>query len=243
MALQAQQICVLARQIAKCPNYLPQSGLLLNSILSDLCQTYDLDLAKKALNFNLTPAAGPIGNPNVQLASGPFGLPAEYLRTKIGDVFYFPNGLGSDPRELTPIDLAEFDGLVQQAGFQNFPVYWVTDMSQSPPIAYVWPPASGSYPLMVRYYSQMADITTPETSATVPWFPNQEYLRKKLAASLMEVTGDSRHRAFDLEADGVLRDYLRMKDDSTNRAQHVRLDPRRFGAAWNRLPKSKFFGY
>jgi hypothetical protein len=243
VALQAQQICTLARQVAKGPGFTLQSGELLNSILADLCQKYDLDLAKKTLNFNLTPAAAHIGNLNAQLASGPFILPADYLRTKIGDVLYFPNGLGNFPLRLTPIDLGEFDGLVQQAGFQNFPVFWVTDMSQTPPIAYVWPPASGAYPLMVRYASQMPDITAPETSTAVPWFPNQEYLRKKLAASLMELSGDQRKPAWDAEAEDVLRGYLRMKDDSSNRSQRVKLDGRRFGSDWSRLPKSKVYGY
>ncbi len=243
MPLSAAQICELARQVTNARGFTVQSGELLNSILADLCQKYDLDLAKKTLNFNLTPAAAPIGNLNAQLASGPFILPADYLRTKIGDVMFFPNGLGNFPLRLTPIDLGEFDGLVQQAGFQNFPVFWVTDMSQSPPLAYVWPPASGAYPLMVRYASQMLDIATPETSATVPWFPNQEYLRKKLASSLMELTGDTRHTAWGIDAEDVLRGYLRMRDDSSNRSQRVKLDGRRFGSDWSRLPKSKVYGY
>ncbi len=166
MALSAAQICDLARQAAKVRGMAAQSGEMLNSILADLCQKYDLDLAKKTLNFLLTPAAAHIGNLNAQLASGPFILPTDYLRTKINDVLYFPNGLGNFPLRLTPIDLGEFDGLVQQAGFQNFPVFWVTDMSQSPPIAYVWPPASGAYPLMVRYASQMADLARSVSTST-----------------------------------------------------------------------------
>lgn len=242
MPLQAQQICELARQASKGAGYRAQSGQLLNSILGDLCQKHDFDLAKKTLNFNLTPAAAHIGNLNAQLASGPFILPADYLRTKINDVLYFPNGLGNIPMRLRPIDLGEFDGLVQQAGFQNYPVFWVTDMSQSPPLAYVWPPASGAYPLMVRYASQMPDIATPETSTTVPWFPSQEYLRIKLTASLMEITGDTRKLAWDANADDVLRGYLLMKDDSSNRTQRVVLDGRRFGRNWSRLPRSKAFG-
>ena len=92
MALSAQQICDLARQVAKGGGgFASQSGQLLNSILADLCQKYDLDLAKKTLNFNLTPAAAHIGNLNAQLASGPFILPADYLRTllNVSTTFYF----------------------------------------------------------------------------------------------------------------------------------------------------------
>jgi hypothetical protein len=312
--LTASQLVSLATQIAKGPGFITQAGQNLNSILSDLCQDYDLDAAKKTYNFQTNPATAPIGNLNVQLASGPFLLPVDYLRTKINDVLYFPSGLANFPLRLTPIDLGEFDGLVQQAGFQNFPVFWVTDMSQAspsavtagnavatsfilnilspngiavgngvagpgvqngsivtevgtnsvimnlpatetygagtmsyyfgtPPIAYVWPPASGVYPLMVRYYSQMPDIVTPEMSTVLPWFSNQEYLRKKLAASVMELTGDARKTAYDAAAEIVLDKFLLMKDDDTNRAKRVTLDPRRFGPDWSRLPKSKVFGY
>lgn len=382
MALTAEQICTLARQVSKVRGFTSQSGQLLNSILSDLCQTYDLDLAKKVYNFTFSGATTAIGNLNAQLASGPFKLPVDYLRAKIGDVLFFPNGLGNFPLKLTPIDIAEFDALVQQAGFQNYPVFWATDVSQAapvltttgnthtsttlnglgsvngvaagngvagpgispgttvsavntglvtsgsttlgspiitgigsllgvlpgddmsatpfpagtvvltldsasqitvsqnatvsvgapltfiyqvpyvtlsqaalssvtggsfffgvPPAAYVWPPAGGSYPCMVRYYSQMPDITTPETSTQIPWFPNAEYLRKKLAAGLMELAGDDRHIAMDQEARLVLDGYLKLKDDNTNRSQRVTLDQRRFGTAWNSLPKSKKFGY
>lgn len=313
MALTASQLCALSRSIARVPNYAPQSGMLLNSILSDLCQKQDFDAAKHVFNFVFTPATAAIGNLNAQLASGPFRLPPDYLRTKINDVLYFPSGLANFPLRLTPIDLDEFDGLVQQAGFQNFPVFWVTDMSQAgpmltatgtthgnttldvpaatalslsvgmsamgpglvapgvritavgstsvtlasaatssttggfvfanPPIAYVWPPASGQFPCMVRYYAQMPDIITPESSSVVPWFISQEYLRRRLAADLMEITNDERWAAFDGAANDLMRGFLIMKDDDTNRSKRVTLDPRRFGPAWDRLPKSKKFGY
>ena len=312
MALTSAQIITLALQIAKVPRYTSQAGQILNSILSDLCQRWDLDLAKKTFNFNFTPATVPIGNLNVQLASGPFILPVDYLRAKIGDVLYFPTGLGNFPLKLTPIDLEEFDGLVQQVGWQNFPVYWATDMSQAAPvlttsgnthatttldglasisaiaagngvagpgivpgttvisvgassvilsraatssvtagsfffgvapIAYAWPPVSGAYPAMVRYYSQMPDIVTPETSTTIPWFPNQEYLRKRIAAGVMEITGDDRRAAFLTDAENELRGYLQMKDDHGNRSSRVTMDRRRFGTQWSTLPKSKTFGY
>lgn len=251
MALQAQQIVILANQVAKVPGYTSQAGQLLNAILSELCQDYDLDVAKGTFNFTLTPASVKIGNLNAQLASGPFILPADYLRAKIGDVLFFPLGYGNFPQKLIPIDLEEFDVLVQQAGFQNFPVYWATDMSQSPPIAYVWPPSSGAYPAMARYYRQMPDIATPEISTTVPWFPNTQYLITALAGRMMQLAGDDRWEAFlsdseDMHPGGagvILRKYLIMKDDQTNRSKTVKLDPRRFGPDRNNLPKSKILGY
>ena len=318
--LQAQEIVRIALRTAKAPNFTQDANSLLNAILAQLCQENDFDAAKQAFNFTFTGATAPIGNLNAQLASGPFKLPVDYLRAKIGDILYFPQGLANFPLKLTPIDLAEFDALVQQAGFQNFPVFWTTDMSAAspmltttgntngtttlsglasttnlgasggvagpgivpgttftfaggtsvtlsravtstgtggsytfgtPPIAYVWPPASGGYPCLVRYYSQMPDIATPSTSAQVPWFPNSQFLITELAGRVMQITGDDRWEAFlsdneTLHPGGsrvLLRRYLQMKDDSSNRAQRVRLDPRRFGPSWSSLPKSKVFGY
>ena len=318
--LQAQEIVRIALRIAKAPNYTQDANSLLNAILAELCQEQDFDAAKQAFNFTFSGATTPIGNLNAQLASGPFKLPVDYLRAKFGDVLYFPNGLANFPLKLTPIDLAEFDALVQQAGFQNFPVYWATDMSAAspmltttgnthgtttldtltattnlgasggvagpgivpgttftyaggnsvtlskaalstvtggsftfgtPPIAYVWPPAGGAYPALVRYYSQMPDIVTPSASNQVPWFPNTQFLITELAGRVMQITGDDRWESFLSDNENahpggsrvLLRRYLQMKDDNSNRAKRVRLDPRRFGPAWSSLPKSKVFGY
>ena len=47
MALQAQQIVALATQIAKVPGYTLQAGQMLNMILADLAETYDLEVARK----------------------------------------------------------------------------------------------------------------------------------------------------------------------------------------------------
>lgn len=240
MPLSSAQIVTLSTQVAKCPNYTSQAGQLLNSILSDLAQTYDFALARGTFNFNFTPAVAPIGNLNAQVASGPFTLPTDYLRAKKGDVMWF---LQQVPYPMIPIDIEEFDTMVQQAGLQSYPYLWATDMSQSPPVAYVWPPASGQYPCMVRYYRQMPDIATPETSATVPWFPNQEYLRIKLAADLMEITDDTRKMEFKRDAENILRMYLTMKDDETNRSKRIGLDRRRFGRRFDVLRDTKTIGW
>lgn len=248
MPLSAQQICDLARQRAKCRGFETQSGEYLNVILAELCQNYDFTASQGSFNFNLTPASVPIGNLNAQLASGPFQLPADYLRAKEGDIYYYPIGLGNYPLPLIPIDINEFDGLVQTAGFANFPVYFVTDMSQNPHVAYVWPPASGAYPAFLRYYRQMPDIVTPETSAVEPWFPNQQYLIEELAGRLMQLTDDARAEATLGDINGntgsraILRRYLKMQGDKTDRSQSVKLDRRRFGKQYSALPRSKYLG-
>lgn len=322
MPMSAQQLTTLARQAAKARGFVTQSGQLLNGVLSELCLEYDFDRAKQVFNFTLTPATAQIGNLNAQLASGPFILPVDYLRAKRNNVLFFPNGLANFPLRLIPIDIDEFDGLIQQAGFQNFPSFWVTDMSQAAgslqvgmaatlqgavtnasttltlaaapstgqivtgmgvsglgivpgtritysgsgtsvtlsqaavatiaaasynfgtcPIAYVWPPASGSYPAMVRYQSLMPDILTPESSQVIPWYPGQQWLIDKLTARLMRLTGDDRWRAMDGACDADLRKLLELKDDDENRAKRVTLDRRRFGRQWSTLPASKILGY
>lgn len=232
MGLQAQQIVALATQIAQVPGFTSQAGQLFNAVLSDLCQTYDLDVARKVTTITLTGT------------SGPYTLPSDYLRAPRDGVFYTYNGV---KYPLTPIDLGEFDLLVQQAGMQSMPAMFATDLSQSPPQLLVWPPPSGSFPLTVRYYAQMADITAPETSNTVPWFPNTDYLVTRLAGELMKITDDERTTTFLGDgvtgAQGILNRYLKLKDDRTDRADQVRLDRRQFGSAFNKLPSTKTIGW
>lgn len=232
MALQAQQIVNLAAQIAGVPGFTSQAGQFLNAVLSDLCQQYDLDVAKKVttITFNAT--------------SGPYTLPSDYLRAIRNDVFFTYNGV---KYSLIPIDLVEYDLLVQQAGMNSFPSMYATDMSQSPPQLFVWPPPSGAYPLTVRYFAQMPDIATPETSTSIPWFPNQNFLITRVAGELMKIAGDDRTEAFlgsgEGGAQGILDRYLKMKDDSGNRAEFVRLDRRYFGGAYNKVPNTKTLGW
>lgn len=248
--LQAQQICTLARQTAKCPGYQSQSGQLLNAILQELCQTYDLDLAKGHLNFQFNPALISTSNPNVIAGSGPYAMPADYLRANYGDVQWYLLGV---PYPMTPLDLYEYNHLVQQSGLTAYPYFFTVDMSLSPPGMYIWPMPSGAFPVWGSYQRQMPDIATPETSATVPWFPNSNYLHTRVAGELMKLTSDSRASAFigDVDpgkdtagsASSILRGYLKLKDDNDNRAKRVKLDNRRFGRPFPALPNTKTVGW
>src|SRR5882724_3058339 len=162
MPLTAQDICTLARQEAKCPGFTAQSGQYLNSTLQDLCQDYDLDAALGSNSFSFNSGTGN--------GSGPYTLPVDYLRTQVKDgkdeFFYTINGV---PYPLIQVTKAEYDWLVQTPGFQSYPYNYATDLSTTPAQLFVWPPASGSYPCIQRYYRLMPDIVTPETSAAVPW--------------------------------------------------------------------------
>lgn len=246
MALTAAQIVSLACMDAAVPGYTVQAGLLLNVIQQELCQTYDLDAAKGTVVFNFQP--GLISTniyPNAQPGSGPYPLPSDYLRAvDEKDAVWYLNGV---PYPMIPCDLSEFDNFVMTAGFQSYPYIFATDMSQSPPNLLVWPPASGSYQCLFRYFRQMPDIATPETSSTVPWFASSQYLRTRLAGELMKIADDSRWEAFlgdgPSGAQGILHRYLLMQGDKNDRAQTVKLDRRRFGSQYRGLPNTKVIGW
>ena len=249
MPLTSAQIITLCLQESKAPGYTSQAGQFLNSILSDLCQTYDFALARGTFTFNFgTSQLTSAEFPNIGPGCGPYALPSDFLRFPNADeAIWFLDGV---PYPMIPIDISEYDWQVQQVGNQAYPFLFATDMSQSPPLLVVWPGASGAFQCMIRYQRQMADITTPETSSTVPWFPNQRYLMKQLSGMLMGLTDDERAQTYLGDGDpnnpgaqSILRHYLQMRDDSTNRSKRVKLDRRRFSASYNTLRSTKTLGW
>src|SRR6266576_949281 len=230
MALSSAQIVGLATQIAKCPSFTVQAGQFLNSALSDLCQSYDFEVARAVYNF--------VFNSLVGNQSGPYVLPSDWLRAKNKDVFYTINGVAYP---MIKIELDQFDWLVQQAGLQSFPSYFTTDTSVSPPNMYVWVPPSGSFPVTARYYRQMPDIDAPESSNAVPWFPHKDYLITRVAGDLMKITNDDRSGEYLGEQPGgkdmvpgagwLVKHYLQMQGDRQDIPNKVELDRRMFGRA------------
>jgi hypothetical protein len=122
--------------------------------------------------------------------------------------------------------------------------------TQAAPLMYVWPPPAGSYPLTLVYYAQMADIATPDTSATIPWFDNQAYLLRRLTGELMTLADDDRAPVFlggespggFLGAAAILDRYLKLEGDDQV-VKTVTLDRRRFGVNFSRLPNTKQIGW
>lgn len=255
MARTYAQIVALACQIAKTPGMTSQAGQLLAVILDDLCQTYDFEAAKKTVFGNFNPSLVALLGDSIY-GSGPYPLPADYLRAVIGEVWWTLPGTGVK-YPLIPIDLAEFDVAVQQPGLQNYPTFFVTDLSPNDsvqqgdatgaPAFYTYMPPSGTYPYTIRYYSTMAVPANPETDTTVPWFPNQSYLITRLAGELMRIADDDRMASYLGDgpegAQGILNRYLKNKDDKSNRAQMVKLDRRLFGASISTLPNTKIVGW
>jgi hypothetical protein len=246
--LQAQQIVALATQIAKCPGFTSQAGQFLNATLQDLCQDYDLEAALGSYIFSFNSAAGQ--------GSGPYTLPVDYLRTRVtdgkDDFFYTIQGV---PYPLIQCTKAEYDWMVQTPGFQNFPQFYATDLSPisagAPPQLFVWPPSSGSFPCIMRYWRLMPDIVTPETSAIAPWFTNTDILITSVAGRLMGLTGDERYEAYTSEDaerhptswKAKLGAYLKNVRDREGAVSTVGRDRRRFGRSFDTLKNTKLIGW
>lgn len=246
MPLSSAQIITLACQIAHVPGWTLQAGQLLNMILADLADTQDLDLCRGKFDFNFIADNGS-GN-----GAGPYLLPMDYKRATRGGAFFNIQGV---PYVMTNVDQEEYDALVITPGLENYPTVFYTDISPlaadppSNPLMFVWQPASGAYPVTVRYHRLLPDITTPEMSTEVPWFPNQNYLITELAGQLMKVADDPRAREF-LSDDpngfgsaNLLRKFMQMTNDDAGRAKTVGLDRRRFGTNWQNLPNTKIIGW
>ena len=212
MAMQAQQIVALALAAGRgTSGYVTQAGQFLNLILSYLAQTYDFDELRKTATLNVTGA------------SANYPLPADYLRAR--EVFYSVNGTIF---YLNQIPLEEYDQCFQGPGISHYPEQYATQIETSPPTIYFWPPPALTLAVTVRYQSQPADILTPETSSVVPWFPNQQYLIKRLTSDIAMLTDDTRHQTLRDEAAQILDRYLMIDDDKSGYAQQVTLDRRRF---------------
>lgn len=245
MPLDSATVITNACQIARCPQYLQQAGNKLNAILQDLCMNNDFEIARKVYNFTFNSS---FGN-----QSGPYALPANWLRAKDQDVFYTILGV---PYPMVKVELEQYDWFIQQAGLNSFPTFYTTDMSLTPPAMFVWVPPSGSYPVTARYYSLMPDIASPNIAGTIPWFPFTNYLETRLAGELMKYTDDERVGMYLSSADPqgnngfegagyLLNRYLKMKDDRDDIVDTVRLDRRRFGpgSRFQQLPNTKTVGW
>jgi hypothetical protein len=237
----AAQIIQRAVSIAKVTSGMtPIAGQYLNTVLEELCQTYDLSLNTKTVVVSLTGST-----PNNGI--GPYLLPTDYLRAQQKDLTYLVQG---EPFVLVQITLAQLDVMVNTTGLSSYPNVYATDISpltkQLPPYLYVYPPPATIIPLQIRYYALQPDIPTPETSNAIPWFPFQQYLIRRVAGELMADTGDQRADAFlgdsPSGALGMLRRYLNLQGDDEDMAKTVELDSRWFGRGFLSFPPSKASG-
>jgi hypothetical protein len=224
MAYSAAQIVNLALQAGRgTSGYTSQAGQFLNLILSFLAQTYDFDEVRKTTTINLTGS------------SASYSLPTDYLRSR--EVFYNVNGTIF---YLNQIPLEEYDQAFIGPGINDYPEQFATQIESG--LIYFWPPPNLSLAVTLRYQSQPADIFMPETSSTIPWFLNQQYLIKRLTADIAMLTDDTRHQTLVAEAEKILEKFLMMSDDKEGYAQQVTLDRRRF-RSFGALKPTKVTGF
>lgn len=214
--LTASQIVTYALQIAKAPGFVQQGGQSLNLVLQDLAMHRDLKINRTTSTIAVTPTS-----------NGPFLLETNYLRTY--DLFYSQNGL---PYFLYPVATKDYDAEFKAPSVANYPYEFSTDLSPQTSggqgLLYIYPQSSGTLSLTHRYMIQQSDILSPETSTTVPWFPNTDYLIHATAYRMMRITDDDRYSAYVAEAEQMLRIHLIMEGDEQAVVKSVSLDPRRF---------------
>ncbi|PRF97460.1 hypothetical protein C6Q14_28375 [Burkholderia ambifaria] len=218
--LQAQQIVARACAVAKCPGFIQQGGIYLNMVLEDLWLHRELKI-NRATEFVTVQANN----------YGPFTLPLNYLRPY--DLFFQQNNL---PYFLHPISTEEWDQEFKDPSIANYPYEFMTILydettaqaNQSAGQLFIYPQSSGQITLTHRYMVKQPDITTPETSSVIPWFPDQQYLIKATAVELMGETDDTRQELWRAQCEAMLRTHLIMEGDEQQVVKSVRLDPRRF---------------
>lgn len=221
--LTAQQLVTYALQIAKAPGYTTQAGDLLNARLSTLARTYDLDMLLETVQFSV-----PAG---VQT----YTLPTDYVRGH--ELWYYIGGL---PQTMRQIGLPDFDRINVGSVAMAYPTMWSSNPATS--TLYLYPMPNATIAFTLRYWSQPADIASPATSSTVPWFPDSDYLLTALAADVMRLTDDTRQLQYAQEAQGKLQSFLKMQGDRENHARTVKMGNSFRGGA-GRLPPSKITGF
>lgn len=217
--LTAAQIVTKACAIAKAPGFITQGGQDLNLVLNDLVLHRDLKLNRYSSSISVTSGS-----------TGPFNLPADYLRTY--DLFYSING---QKYFLRPVSTLEYDANFQSAGVANYPYEYQTDLQPQAAtpdtgiaLLYIYPQTNAALTLTHRYMIRRADISTPSSSSSIPWFPDQDYLIHATAARLMKLTDDQRYEQFKTDAENMLRTHIIMDGDEQQVVKEVKLDPRRF---------------
>lgn len=215
--LTAAQIVQRACEIGKAPGFTQQGGQYLNLVLNDLVLHRDLKMNRVQESI-----AVQIG------VNGPFALPTNYLRTY--DLFYTVNNF---PYFLFPLSQEQYDQLFKDPSIASYPYCYTTDLTnqatQGAGQLFIFPQSTTALSLTHRYMINRADISSPESSSTVPWFQDQDYLIRATACRLMMTTDDARYETFKSTCEGMLKTHLIIGDgDEQQVVKEIRLDPQRF---------------
>lgn len=219
--LTAQQICTLVGQIAKCPGMSSQIGQTMNTVLVSLALQQDLDLVRRQTTITLTTGSSPSS----------YALPANYLRAR--KFFYYVDGAAfemiAQPLETL---LLQF----QNASMVDYPYWFATDTNTANNLIYVYPNPVVTITATLIYFDSAVEISTPESSATIPWYPDQDFLINEIARRMMRITDDERITLFKADSDETQRRTLRLLNDPEGRAVCVRRDPSTFRNTQNVKP-------
>jgi hypothetical protein len=209
--LTASQIIGLAVQIAKVPGMTTQAGQFMNARLLQLALDQDMDIIRRTTTIN------------VITGQSSYALPVNYLRMR--EAFYNING---SVFWLIQLALKNFDQLNTNPGLTDYPYYYSTDISTTPPTLLVYPPPSLSFPLTIRYMDNLVEITDPPNSTTIPWFQDQSLLINMVAENLMSISDDTRVDMMYKQNDDKFRRLIQLSNDKENRATVVEKDERTF---------------
>ena len=243
--LTSAQMIALACQAAKVPGYTVQAGQFLNARLVQLALAQDLDIVRRFYQF--TTAIG---------STGPYTLPANYLRAR--QVFYYLNGISYN---LDQKDIKEFNRLYQGPGLSDYPYLYATDVAGSMlpppgmttqipnpntnvpvPVIYLYPQPVVNLQIEILYMDTTVEIPSPQTSSTIPWFPDQRALMHAIIEDLMMLTDDVRAKDMQMKTDNQIRSYLQMDNDKEQRADKVQLDTDNFRTARRSVRPTKLQG-
>jgi hypothetical protein len=214
--LTSSQIVADACVIAKAPGFIAIGGRQLNLVLNDLVLHRDLKVNRKLSTF--TAQAG---------SNGPFSLGSDYLRTY--DMWYEVNNF---PYFLFQMGQDQFDALFKDPSIANYPYAYATDLSsaavQSAVSVMIYPQTNSQLTINHRYMVNRPDIPSPEASAVVPWFQDQDYLVHATATRIMKITDDARYNDYVAQGEAMLKIHLIMDGDEQQVVKKVRLDPQQF---------------
>lgn len=209
--LTASEIIQLSVQIAKVPGMTTQAGQFLNARLLQLALEQDMDIIRRTATIN------------VITGQAAYALPVHYLRMR--ECFYNING---SVFWLVQLSLKDYDQLNTNPGLTDYPYYYATDISTTPPTLLLYPPPSLAIDLTIRYMDNNVEIVDPVNSIEIPWFQDQALLIDMVAENLMHISDDTRAEMMYQMNDDKFRRLLQMSNDRENRAIIVEKDERRF---------------
>ncbi len=219
--LQASQIVTLVGQITKAPGMTSQIGQCLNTVLVSLALQQDLDLVKRQATIILNTGSSPTT----------FALPANYLRAR---KFWYP--VNAAIFTMDPVSLEKLRTQYNDSSVVDYPYWFATDTNTANNLGYVYPNPVVTLTATMIYFDTAVEIVTPETSSTVPWYPDEDYLINETARRMMRITDDLRQAQFKVDSDETQRRTLRLLNDPEGRAVCVRRDPSTFRNSQNVKP-------